>query len=230
MRSSLNSNTNLKDTSACEAPNTSLVEDSSNEFDDNKVTFNKSMPNNFEFTINSSDLIFVLTRNNSIYPNSINNMISKIFTIKETSCVNLDSLSEVLFTMGIEKLNIIDIKRQPVNTVGVVKVHKGCHINYLEIHPLAFTKMMLNDSDFLEKNKYTLYLLRDASFIFLKTLFSKINDCDVNICKGNSQKSHLLSPLDFRLSNYIMALFYFNYKKISYLNKFNEISKDRYLS
>ena len=206
------------------------MEDSSNEFDFNKVIFNKSIPQNFEFTISSADLLFVLTRNNSTYPNSINNMISKILTIKELTYINLDSLSEGLSLVSIDKINIIDIKKHPVNTVNIAKVDLGCSVNYLEIHPLAFTKLMLNDGDFLEKNKYTLYLLRDANFYILKALFSKINDCDVNICKGNSQKSHLLSPLDLRLSSYIMALFNFNYKKISYLNKFNDISKDKYLS
>ncbi len=204
--------------------------DSSNEFDIKKVTLKKSTPNNFEFTINSNDIIFVLTRNNSIFPNSINNMISKIFTIKELTYINLDSLSEILSIMGIDKLNIIDIKRHPVNNIDIAKVERGCLINYVEINPLAFSKTMLNDSDFLEKNKYTLYLLRDANFSILKLLFSKINDFDVNVCKGNSQKSHLLSPLDLRLSTYIMALFNYNSKKISYLNKFNDLSKDKYLS
>jgi hypothetical protein len=207
------------------------VLDSSNEFNPENINFNKSQPHNFEFPINDADLLFVLTRNNSIYPNSVNNMVSKAFVVKELIYVNLDSLSEVLSFMSIDKLNIIDInKKCPVNVVNIVKVDKGCHINYIDINPLVFSKMMLNDGEFLEKNKYTLFLLRDGNFSTVKALFSKINDCDVNVCKGNSQKSHLLSPLDFRLSNYIMALFNFNYKNISYLNKFNDISKDKYLS
>lgn len=42
-------------------------------------------------------------------------------------------------------------------------------------------------------------------------------------------KSHLLSPLA-RLSSYLMAIFDFNYKNISYLNTFSDIGKDKYLS
>jgi len=208
----------------------SLVEDSINEFNPKKVIFNKSMPKNFEFIINNTDLLFVLTRNNSIYPNSINNMVSKIFTTKEPTCVNLDILAEGLRIMGIDILNIIDIKKQPVNTVNIAKVNPSSTITYVEIHPLAFIEIMLNDSDFLNRNKHTLYLLRDANFIILKALFSRINGYDVNICKGNSQKSHLLSHLDLRLSNYIMALYNFNYKKSSFLNNFSDMSKDKYLS
>lgn len=40
----------------------------------------------------------------------------------------------------------------------------------------------------------------------------------------------MLSPLDFRLSCYLMAMFNFNHELISYLNTFNDITKDRYLS
>jgi hypothetical protein len=47
---------------------------------------------------------------------------------------------------------------------------------------------------------------------------------------GGGQKAHVLSPLDFRLSSYLMAMFNFNFKFINYLNTFNEISKDKYLS
>lgn len=86
------------------------------------------------------------------------------------------------------------------------------------------------DSKFLENNKNYLYLLKDGNFLDMKALFSQIQDCKVNICKGNSQKSHSLSPLDFRLSSYLMALFSFNYKQISYLNAFSDIGKEKYLS
>jgi hypothetical protein len=43
-------------------------------------------------------------------------------------------------------------------------------------------------------------------------------------------KAHALSPLDLRLSSYLMAMFNFDYKLISSLNSFNLMSKDRYLS
>jgi len=39
----------------------------------------------------------------------------------------------------------------------------------------------------------------------------------------------MISPLDFRLSCYLMAMLKFNYKFMSYLNSFNGIPKYRYL-
>jgi len=39
----------------------------------------------------------------------------------------------------------------------------------------------------------------------------------------------MISPLDFRLSCYLMAMFKFNYRLISYLNTFNIVTKYRYL-
>ena len=66
--------------------------------------------------------------------------------------------------------------------------------------------------------------------IDIKNLFAKINNKDVNVGRGGSQKANALSPLDFRLSYYLMAMFNFDYKLISSLNSFNLMSKDRYLS
>lgn len=195
------------------------------------VAINLIKHEDFEFTIDNSDVVFVLTRNNSIYPNSTNNMISKSFMLKDLSYINLELLAEGLTLLKIERLNIIDInKKCSVNKVNVTKSNSNPLINFIEINNITFVNLMLSDTDFLEKNKHTLYILRDGNFAAIKTLFSKVTDCKVNICKGNSQKSHLLSPLDFRLSNYIMALFNFDYKKICYLNSFSEISKDKYLS
>ena len=83
--------------------------------------------------------------------------------------------------------------------------------------------------NFLEHNKYTLYILKEGNYIDIKNIFGKINGFDTNIGRGGSQKSHMLSSLDFRLSCYLMAMFGFNYKYISSLNTFNYISKERYL-
>lgn len=47
--------------------------------------------------------------------------------------------------------------------------------------------------------------------------------------KGGSQKAHVLSPLDIRLSAYLMAMYNFNFNSISDLIEFNDLSKDRYL-
>jgi hypothetical protein len=71
---------------------------------------------------------------------------------------------------------------------------------------------------------------RDGNFLDIKNIFASINGYKTNIGRGGSQKAHILSPMDLRLSFYMMAMFQYNYKLISYLNTFNEISKDRYLS
>src|ERR1700735_265903 len=98
------------------------MKDIYNEFDKEKIKYNKSMSNNFEFPINISDLIFVLTRNNSIYPNSINNMISKSIIFKDLTNINLDMFSDGLSLLKIDKLNLIVISDTcHVNTVNIVK-------------------------------------------------------------------------------------------------------------
>jgi hypothetical protein len=60
-------------------------------------------------------------------------------------------------------------------------------------------------------------------------MLTKINDCYVNLGRGGGQKAHIISPLDFRLSCYLIAMFNFNYKLVNCLNTFNDLNKDRYL-
>jgi hypothetical protein len=52
----------------------------------------------------------------------------------------------------------------------------------------------------------------------------------MNVGKGGGQKAHILSPLDFRLSSYVMTMFNFKYKYLTYLNAFSDLDKARYLS
>lgn len=75
-----------------------------------------------------------------------------------------------------------------------------------------------------------MYIVKGSDFRGIKNLFATVNNCQVNIGIGRSQKTHVLSPLDFRLSCYLIAMFNFNYKLVSNLNAFNVITKDRYLS
>lgn len=64
----------------------------------------------------------------------------------------------------------------------------------------------------------------------IKNLFVNINGNQNIVGRGGGQKAHILSPLDFRLSTYLMAMFNFDYKLIAYLNEFHDLNKARYLS
>jgi hypothetical protein len=85
------------------------------------------------------------------------------------------------------------------------------------------------EENLLTYNRETLYILINGEYKAVKNTFTKINDCKVNIGRGDSQKANNISPLDFRLSCYLMAMFNFDYKYISYLNAFKDLSEDRYL-
>lgn len=64
-----------------------------------------------------------------------------------------------------------------------------------------------------------MFIIRNEKFRGIKNLFSRINSCNVNISRGGSQKSQVLSPLYLRLSSYIMAMSNFDYKYIYSLMK-----------
>jgi len=54
-----------------------------------------------------------------------------------------------------------------------------------------------------------------------------INVHSFNLGREGSQKSHVLSNLDFILFSYRMAIFNLNYTLINNLNTFNYLSKNR---
>ena len=174
----------------------------------------------------------VLTRNNSFYKENISNIISKMVIIKESKHINMNEVSKILGHMGIENTTIFSINNaSKLNTINSIVINNGSKVTYIEMKPEYFIRFLnYEDTNFLDYNKNSMYILRGGSFIDIKNLFAMINDYHVNIGRGGSQKAHVLSPLDFRLSCYLMALFNFNYKLISYLNTFNYLDKDRYLS
>ena len=73
-------------------------------------------------------------------------------------------------------------------------------------------------------NLINIVYLWGGNWIDIKNLFAKIKNRNVNVGRGGSQKAHALSPLDFRLSTYLMAMFKFDYQLIYSLNSFNIMS------
>ena len=184
----------------------------------------------FNFFINSSDIFFTLTINN-LANNKVNNLIGKIIIIRENKEADLFEITKLLDLMEIDKLNIVAIN--PIGTLDKtnnIRIKEPSVVKYLEVNTDDFISYLNNPSyNFLDYNKYILYNIKEGNYIYIKNIFTKINDFDTNIGRGGSQKSHMVSPLDFRLYCYLIAMFKFDYKYISYLNTFNVVSKERYL-
>ena len=161
------------------------------------------------------------------------NLVSKMVILGELSYIYLDELSTTLKSINIDKLKIFNIDKNLNFNINSTTSKKGSEVNYIELNGEQFVKYINSvHSNFLDYNRYCLYIIRDGSFSDIKNLFKLINTCPVDIGRGGSrsQKAHMLSPLDLRLTTYLMAMFNFNYKLVSSLNTFNYISKDRYLS
>jgi len=153
--------------------------------------------------------------------------------IKTDFSFHIKNLSISLYKNYINQLNIFIINSN--SPKGEFNVYKYCNnesaeINLLCMRPEYFI-YFLNSQDnlFSDYNKTSLYLIRGGNFKEIKNLFSTINGKSINLSKG-SQKSHIVSPLDFRLSFYLMAMSDFNYNIMSNLNNFNDLNKARYLS
>lgn len=195
-----------------------------------EIVLNKQVSENFVFSIDSGDTVFVLAQNKSFYDGKVGNLTSKIFIIKELKTIDLNVMSNILESMGVEKLNIFSIDSKLIgNTIDSISTTNGS-IVYINIRPEQFRMLLNGSTSFLEHNRRNLYIFRGGNFLDIKNLFDTIDGYPVNLGIGRSQKGHALSSLDLRLSSYIMAMFNFDYKLISYLNTFNVMDKSRYLS
>jgi len=187
--------------------------------------------NNNNFLINQSDVLFTITFNKNTCTENVTTLIGKMLILRETTNINLLNLSKVLGLMQLDKLYIFSINPNIISgKIDISTIRESSLINYIELGVEDFVKFLNRDShNFSDYNKDSLYILRDGSYIDIKKMLTKINGCVTKIGRGGSQKAHVLSPLDFRLSSYVMAMYNFNYKLISSLNIFNDLSKDRYL-
>jgi hypothetical protein len=199
----------------------------------NCTNLGENVNENFQFSIDINDTIFVLTRNNSNYieKEGITNLITKMVIVKELNFVALNELGKYLNFINVEKLNIFCINNKlDDETYYYFRQNEISDVRYAELNLEKFKKFINSDKNFLDYNKYSLYILRNGNFLDLKNIFATVNGTQFNIGIVGSQKAHVLSPLDLRLSSYLLAMFGFNYKEISKLNYFNQMSKDRYLS
>lgn len=153
-----------------------------------------------------------------------------MITIKELKYINLDIYSNIIQKFGIEELTIFSINFEGRFTIDSVKSKIGAKILYFNLDYKTFIKFINSDNAdaFQEYNKNSLYILRGGSYLDIKNIFSLVSGHKVNLGRGGSQKAHILSPLDLRLSVYMMAMF--GYKLLDYLNTFHDLSKCRYLS
>jgi hypothetical protein len=175
------------------------------------------------------DVLFTFTIDNSKYKKNKDSLISKMVVIKELNYVNLLRLSQVLGYMGMKETAIFSIDDN-IENMKVIRKENGSLITYTELRQKEFVTLLNSNVNFLDYNKHSLYILRNGGFLGIKNLFTKVNGCEMIIGRGGSQKAHILSPLDIRLSSYLLAMFNFDYTKLSSLNAFNDLDKDRYLS
>jgi hypothetical protein len=130
--------------------------------------------------------------------------------------------------MGINKLNLLIIDN--INSTENINIDNYSTIQLIELGTQNFLDLLSNSNiKFQDYNKDTLYIFKNSSYADIKLLFRNINDYTINIGRGGGQKYHMVSPLELKMSCYLMALFNFDYLKLSKLNTFNYVPKFRYL-
>jgi predicted adenine nucleotide alpha hydrolase (AANH) superfamily ATPase len=136
--------------------------------------------------------------------------------------------------MNIKELYIFSIHKSKDEELFQIEKNNS-KIYYLEVNIENFTEYLQRPKEsedsfsFVNTNDNSLYILRDGNYLDVKNIFSNIEGHNTNIERGASQKAHIMSPLDFRLASYLMAICNMNYQLYSSLNTFYYLTKDKYL-
>ena len=120
----------------------------------------------------------------------------------------------------IAKIAILNGGKVEINLLELSNKLNAMNMNKLHI----FSINKINKNSFITISKDP-----ELNYIDIKNIFAKIEEHEVNIGRAFNQKSHIMSPLEFRLSFYLLAIYNFNYNLISSINSFNNINKNRYL-
>jgi hypothetical protein len=113
-----------------------------------------------------------------------------MIVFKESNHASLDNISQRLGFMGIKKLNIFSIHNRsdlPLHSCAIT--NKGCLVMYVEIKSDYFIKLINEDNnEFGNYNKHSLYIVRGGNYINIKNMFNTVNNHEVNLGRGGSQK------------------------------------------
>nr|YP_009268561.1 hypothetical protein [Beauveria caledonica]AMD61825.1 hypothetical protein [Beauveria caledonica] len=143
---------------------------------------------------------------------------------------SLENIANISSMMNIDELLVFSLNLENTET-KVIRLDVPTKIVYINISIENFIESILHNekNDFWKHNLNSLYILRDGDYLDLHVIFETINNRKVQVVRGSSQKSHVVSPIDSRLSCYMMILYNMNYQKFSENNAFNYMNKKRYL-
>lgn len=170
--------------------------------------------------------------NNNSKNKDINHLATKMAVVNDTINNDLIFISNMLNAMELDVLYIISINIDDSLEYEIMELEHQSNVKYINVGLRFFVDNFLQNSEyhnFWQFNKNTLYILRGGSYSDIKELFTIIQDTKVSLVRGSSQKSHMVSPVDFRLSCYLLILCKMNYKKFHSKNSFNILGKERYL-
>lgn len=134
--------------------------------------------------------------------------------------------------MGIEQLDIISINLSSKVEEDIFNIRESSpRVTFTEIGVIPFIELIANNTiDFFWNwNKTTLYILRDGTYRDMKYILSQAGEHGMNLGRGGSQLSHVVSPLELRLNSYLMAMTHFKYPYLAEQNLFNDLPKNKYL-
>jgi hypothetical protein len=199
-----------------------------NPFENDKENeFLKGANDPINFFIEEGDILFTISNPNNLVKDGRNTLNIKLFYPKDFHQENYLTFFRNLYELGVTKLQfltICDSFDKEYNNPYVEGDFKV--INILKTNFMDFINSGVYN--FADNNKYTLYLLKKGTFAQIKALFQVADrEYVINFGKG-SQKSHICSDIEFRLTLYLFALYNKDFNFLRYSNNFSNLNKNQY--
>lgn len=183
---------------------------------------------------NSLHVVFSSARTAEVNNQLDFHMIASTYFVNKSHEISYNNLFVNISSLGINKffiVYIIDLTQEEIDSQYKSDFYRNNQL-WFEVHYTSrqnFIPMINSGSfNFNETNKYCLYIFLGMSWVELITMF-KSEDINIIVSGGSPTKRHLLSPLEIRLSSYIVALFDMNTIEAINHNNFKFVDKERYL-
>lgn len=158
-------------------------------------------------------------------------VVGKMAVLDYLPEINLLHLSKHLEYMHIKELDIISINLSTKIDQETFLISDSPKVRYFEVGILSFIEDVgtVPIDLFFNKSISNLYILRDGTYKDMKYILRQVGKHGMNLGRGRSQRAHVISPLDLRLSAYLMAMSSIMYPEIVTQNMFFCLPKDMYL-
>lgn len=173
----------------------------------------------------SISTVFSATKRTEINSIESLHLIASTYFVDRTLIISYDDLFYNIGVLNLKRITIYHIQEQIGNEC------KSFNDEFIGVYYVSYEHfanfISSSDFNFDFNNRYCLFIFYGLSWGEIVLKFKQ--DLDITVSGGSNVKRHLLSPVQARLTSYMIALFNLNCLEVFRHNRFNILDKNQYL-